>query len=164
MKQKEHVGVSKNRGTPKSSILIGFSTIFTIHFGGKIPLFLETPMYQFNARQYTSLIHFVNTEATQIGACDNTHLRQDAKFMTTLFSWTIVLSCFFHNNLTAINGLSEGPPTYGFDLLWCSPVVIPCLKFQSSRVWLRDLPGQQNVCTSNVLMYRDGDFFGWSYC
>ena len=33
--------VSKNRGTPKSSILIGFSIIFTIHFG--VPLFLETP-------------------------------------------------------------------------------------------------------------------------
>ena len=29
-------------GTPKSSILIGFSIIFTIHFGGKIPIFLET--------------------------------------------------------------------------------------------------------------------------
>ena len=28
--------------TPKSSILIGFSIIFTIHFG--VPLFLETPM------------------------------------------------------------------------------------------------------------------------
>ena len=27
------VGVSKNRGTPKSSIFIGFSIIFTIHFG-----------------------------------------------------------------------------------------------------------------------------------
>ena len=26
--------VSKNNGTPKSSILIGFSIIFTIHFGG----------------------------------------------------------------------------------------------------------------------------------
>ena len=38
-----HVGVSKNSGTPKSSILIWFSMIFTIHFG--VPLFLETPMY-----------------------------------------------------------------------------------------------------------------------
>ncbi len=28
---------------PKSSILIGFSIIFTIHFG--VPLFLETPLY-----------------------------------------------------------------------------------------------------------------------
>ena len=37
-----HMGVSKNNGTPKSSILIGFSTIFTIHFG--VPLFLETPI------------------------------------------------------------------------------------------------------------------------
>ena len=38
--------VSKNNGTPKSSILIGVSIIFTIHFGGKIPLFLETPKSQ----------------------------------------------------------------------------------------------------------------------
>ncbi len=40
-----HVGVSKNKGTPKSSILIGFSIIFTIHFGGKIPLFLVQHPY-----------------------------------------------------------------------------------------------------------------------
>ena len=37
------MGVSKNNGTPKSSILMGFSIIFTIHFG--VPLFLETPIY-----------------------------------------------------------------------------------------------------------------------
>ena len=37
----QEFGVSKNRGTPKSSILVGFSIIFTIHFGGP-PLFLET--------------------------------------------------------------------------------------------------------------------------
>ena len=29
-----YMDVSKNRGTPKSSILIGFSVIFTIHLGG----------------------------------------------------------------------------------------------------------------------------------
>ena len=40
-----YMGVSKNRGTPKSSILIGFSIIFTIHFG--VPLFLETPIYTY---------------------------------------------------------------------------------------------------------------------
>ena len=34
--------VSATRGTPKSSILIGFSIIFTIHFGG-FPPFLEPP-------------------------------------------------------------------------------------------------------------------------
>ena len=37
------MAVSKNSGTPKSSILIGFSMIFTIHFG--VPLFLETPIF-----------------------------------------------------------------------------------------------------------------------
>ena len=39
------MGVSKNDGTPKSSILIGFSIILTIHFG--VPLFLETPIYTY---------------------------------------------------------------------------------------------------------------------
>ena len=38
-----YMGVSKHNGTPKSSILIGVSTIFTIHFG--VPLFLETREY-----------------------------------------------------------------------------------------------------------------------
>ena len=38
-----YMGVSENGGfPPKSSILIGFSIIFTIHFG--VPLFLETPI------------------------------------------------------------------------------------------------------------------------
>ena len=39
------MGVSKNNGTPKSSILTGFSIIFTIHFGGKTPYFwIDTHM------------------------------------------------------------------------------------------------------------------------
>ena len=37
------MGVSENRGTPKSSILIRFSIIFTMHLG--VPLFLETPKW-----------------------------------------------------------------------------------------------------------------------
>ena len=36
------MGVSWNDGTPKSSILIGFSIIFTIHFGG-FPYFWKHP-------------------------------------------------------------------------------------------------------------------------
>ena len=39
----DDMDVSKNMGTPKSSILIGFSIIFTIHFAG-VPLFSETPI------------------------------------------------------------------------------------------------------------------------
>ena len=35
----QYMGVSKNNGTPKSSIFIGFSIIFTIHFGGFTPYF-----------------------------------------------------------------------------------------------------------------------------
>ena len=45
------MGVSKNRGgPPKSSILIRFSSIFTIHFGGP-PLFLETPKYPNSSKE-----------------------------------------------------------------------------------------------------------------
>ena len=40
-----YMSVSKNSGTPKSSILIGFSIIFTIHFGGLPPLFLVQHPY-----------------------------------------------------------------------------------------------------------------------
>ena len=39
-----YMGVSKNRGTPKSSISIGFSIVN--HFG--VPVFLETPIYTTN--------------------------------------------------------------------------------------------------------------------
>ena len=39
-----YMDVSENSGTPKSSILIGFSPIFTIHFG--IPQILETPIWK----------------------------------------------------------------------------------------------------------------------
>ena len=42
-----NLGVSKNNGTPKSSILIGFSIIFTIHFGGKIPSIWKHPFVSF---------------------------------------------------------------------------------------------------------------------
>ena len=40
------MGVSKNNGTPKSSILVGFSIIFTIHFG--IPCFWKRPYDKLN--------------------------------------------------------------------------------------------------------------------
>ena len=47
MYQLKYMGVSKNRVSyPKSSILIGFSLIFTIHFGG--PIFGSTPILCFS--------------------------------------------------------------------------------------------------------------------
>ena len=44
---KNYMDVSQNNGTPKSSILIGFSIIFTIHFGGKTPYFWKYPYRSF---------------------------------------------------------------------------------------------------------------------
>ena len=43
-KSMTNMGVSKNNGTSKSSILIGFSIIFTIHFGGFPPIFGGPPI------------------------------------------------------------------------------------------------------------------------
>ncbi len=45
---------TKNNGTPKSSLLIGFSIIFTIHFG--VPLFLETPICWYHFLQNAHLL------------------------------------------------------------------------------------------------------------
>ena len=44
-KQQTYVDVSENSGTPKSSILIGFSMIFTIHSGVFPPIFGNTHMW-----------------------------------------------------------------------------------------------------------------------
>ena len=82
----KHMGVSENRGTPKSSILIGFSIIFTIHFG--VPPFLETPTYLFKDLgsnilrhlQYPMVFHIfagmaiLSTMAFQILASETTKL------------------------------------------------------------------------------------------
>ena len=43
-----YMGLSINRGTPKSSILIGFSIIFTIHFGGPTLIFGNTHIMIFS--------------------------------------------------------------------------------------------------------------------
>jgi len=42
LKYQNNMGVSKNRGTPKTSILIGFPIMFTIHFGVNTPIFGNT--------------------------------------------------------------------------------------------------------------------------
>ena len=44
-RNKAYMGVSKNNGTPKSSILIGFSIVFTNHFGF-FPYFWKHPYDQ----------------------------------------------------------------------------------------------------------------------
>ncbi len=53
--------VSKNRGTPKSSILIGFSLIFTIHLGGKPPIFVFTPIYYIHLYTLIYVLYIIQT-------------------------------------------------------------------------------------------------------
>ena len=62
--------VSENSGTPKSSILIGFSSI--IHFG--VPLFLETPIFSTQLRPgpnstTTKKIHTHHTRTVRPMGC-----------------------------------------------------------------------------------------------
>ena len=59
-----NVDFSKNRGTPKSSILIGFFIIFTIHFGGFPPIFGNTLSVLF--LKVLSIQHCLTREATGI--------------------------------------------------------------------------------------------------
>ena len=66
------MGVSKNRGTPKSSILIGFSIFFSIHFG--VPLFLETTSH--TSKNKVSKEAFFGSEVTE-----DRWLRNLTKFM-----------------------------------------------------------------------------------
>ncbi len=43
---------------PNHPILIGFSIIFTIHFG--VPLYLETPIYLMLSKDYSSQVKGMN--------------------------------------------------------------------------------------------------------
>ena len=49
----QYMGVSKNSGTPRSSILIGFSILFTIHFGGRRPYFWKHPYTKLSKTRLT---------------------------------------------------------------------------------------------------------------
>ena len=66
---REHMDVSENSGTPKSSILIGFSIIFTIHFG--VPLFLETPICTLAERPGRGIVE-KNSSFFSLSSLENT--------------------------------------------------------------------------------------------
>ena len=55
-----HMGVSKNRGTSKSSILISFPIVFTIHFGGVPHIFCKHPYILYDIYLYIVLYTFPN--------------------------------------------------------------------------------------------------------
>ncbi len=65
-----HMGVSKNKGTPKSSIFIGFSMI-NHPFWGKIPLFLETPTLRFTSCYIHCFVWFTKAPSChpRLGSC-----------------------------------------------------------------------------------------------
>ena len=93
-----YVGVSKNNGTPKSSILIGFSIIFTIHFG--IPLFLETPMLA-----YRSVILFFSQKSSNAFA-----------------PWQLSPHDVLPALRLTVDGYHDEPETNGFVTHWTSGI------------------------------------------
>ena len=88
------MGVSKNNGTPKSSILIGFSIIFTIHFGGP-PLFLETPIYQLVTTGFLdrtiNRINRINRINLPPGEMAGWKLEDFSWFFGEMTSWRVML-------------------------------------------------------------------------
>ena len=66
----DHMGVSKNNVTPKSSILIGFFIIFTIHFGFFPPIFGNTHMMAVCLAQNISHWFLLSYETIWVGVSD----------------------------------------------------------------------------------------------
>ena len=97
-----YMGASKNRsGPPKSSILIGFSLIFTIHF--RVPLFLETPISVFTIK----VIHFDVFVACQVQPDSGVPCVRSGrstpvisigdKLINPIVGWVVVSNiCYFH--------------------------------------------------------------------
>ena len=85
------MGVSKNRGTPKSSILIGCS-IINHPFWGTVPVFLETPICglctgllqdNFSVSSSTSVLWRVSEKPCRQGERQNHIDRNDLSFNDT---------------------------------------------------------------------------------
>ena len=67
------LGVSKNSGTPKSSILIGFSIILTIHFAGNTPIFGKHPFISCVSTRRNLQQNWSNWWPVSLGESDPRH-------------------------------------------------------------------------------------------
>ncbi len=98
-----NMGVSKNNGTPKSSILIGFSIIFTIHFGGFYPYFWKQPYQGGNSTQPPNrcappTLHYLGTASSRSVAPVNRATMWTGTILAPLLTFTMRLikaSIFF---------------------------------------------------------------------
>ena len=77
--------VSENSGTPKSSMLIGFSIIFTIDFGGVPPIFGSTPIWSKSAQIGMERVQ----SSTQTGNSTSMALSNESGLFSDVFSLEI---------------------------------------------------------------------------
>ena len=102
----QHLGVSKNRGTPKSSILIGFSIINHPFWG--MPIFgnihFETMMTPSNINWKTNLLSLKKRFGT---------LRTSGKAMDGFVVATINLGSINTNYMIDLIYTSIAPPVFG---------------------------------------------------
>ena len=97
-----NMGVSKNNGTPKSSILIGFS-IINLHFGGFYPYFWKQPYQGGNSaqppnRSAPSTLHYLGTASSRSVAPVNRATMWTGTILAPLLTFTMRLmkaSIFF---------------------------------------------------------------------
>ena len=102
------MSISKNNGTPKSSMLIGFSIIFTIHFG--IPLYLETPVYRYEKISTKKTLHGQNNPKVDLHFLASKLLHFLNTYRLTSCGWR---SLWTMNQMNQVNDAHE----------WCLKVV-----------------------------------------
>ncbi len=145
------MGVSKNNGTPKSSILIGFSIIFTSHFWGKNPLFLVQ-------HPYVSKSLYIST------SCQRERLRGEVIKSSSSQKETSI-SYSNHRNFQGRNCWLRFrvPGTYlknkkGLQKLW-KPIWCPCAKKRNQR-WCQ-MPSKKRVLKCpQIDLKRDAEMRG----
>ena len=86
--EEPYMGVSKNNGTPKSSILIWFSIIFTIHFG--VPLLYQNQPFPPKTRSPVGWGHQWQSQRFHLP-----NEARDLKKKTREFSVDEMASCFY---------------------------------------------------------------------
>ncbi len=121
------MGVSKNRGgwkPPKSSILIGFSIIFTVHFGGFPPIFGNSQM---DVERYSVGPEQLLGQVLSLGRNLIKKISGLEEIGSTLkFPWLVGLT---YCDLQRVVTFEGSHPNHEISWRCSSPVVYECLAF-----------------------------------
>ena len=129
-----YMGVSENSGTPKSSILIGFSIIFTIQFGGNTPIFGNTHI------------------------CWSTLLSH-----SILYPISILMVSFRHDILSKMSSLLHLIHSIYYWLVFCATGFSWAMESWATRNWIRQFRPHDEMCWSHSLPWEPTTFIFRGY-